>query len=172
MSMIDFDFFHKYKDLYSRMTHRFLDEVRNIDEDELAQRRMVKKNFRDMVITLKLICRKLESIRDELTLEQYKHYKKHFGDSALLLIEMADDLKMRLTSDEYCSLFSIEKEEWIKSYGRKKPESIMDAVFVEKLSEEYLFDCMIGVVVGRIFADRKLKKQADTFSRYGLGFPF
>ena len=161
-----------YADLLVNFSTRSKQKIKAAS-DELQKRRLLKRHFIHQLVITKMISRRLkqEHARHMVEGEQYKYLRQLTGEFVLELLRNMDDARIRLSENEYRDIFNISAEVWRANYDHRKPDKVMDVVFVEKLSDEPMIDFMVDAMFNKLTNNPKTKQQMDNYMRYELGLP-
>lgn len=141
--------------------------------NDLEKRRKIKRYFFHKLIFYKMYCRLLEE-----GFQSGKHTHADWRDMALKTGEMVGsilslmvDFKIKLSENEYKTLFNISHESWKANCHRKKPGSALDVTYVTKLSTEPFIDYFIDAMLLDIEKHPKIQQKLNYFLEYELGIP-
>ena len=157
-------------DSFSERDGKMIDAADN----ELQKRRLLKRHYIHQLVIVKMMTRMLkkEFASGMFEGEQCRRVRQLAGKYVLDIITVMDQTRIRLSEGEYRGIFNIPADVWKETYRHKKPDTIMDVVFVQRLSEESMFNFMIEALINKVNSNPKAKQQVDNFLCYELGLPF
>lgn len=161
-----------YADLLVNFSTRSKQKI-DAASDELQKRRLLKRHCVHQLVITKMISRMLkkEHASHIAEGEQDRHIRQLTGEFVLELLMNMDDVRIRLSENEYRDIFNISAEVWRANYDHRKPDKVMDVVFVEKLSDEPMIDFMVNAMFNKLTSNPKTKQQINNYMHYELGLP-
>lgn len=162
-----------YAGLLASYTERTDRSIQAIEGNDLLRRKSVKRRFIHQLVILKMLCRALKNdyVSGFYDQDGYDQLRLMAGRFVLGILYDIDNARIKLTENEYRSLFNITAEEWDKCYPlRKKPEGVLDAVFINNLSDEIMFEFMADALLVALKSESKAWHQARNFFNYEMGF--
>lgn len=117
--------------------------------NDIERRRILRRSFIQRLIAFKMYARRLRQAyeRGECDRPLYKRISVAIGHTVMLLLDEMDARKVRLTENEYRTVFNIPEKVWRDQYGHRRPEKMSDPVFVDMLSDEPIVDFIVAAMV-------------------------